>query len=26
LIDRIYILELYNPSKRVEGNAGQILE
>ena len=26
MIDRIYILELYSTSKRVEGNAGQILD
>ena len=26
MIDRIYILELCNISKRVEGNAGQILD
>ena len=26
IIDRIYILELYNITKRVEGNAGQILD
>jgi len=26
MIDRIYILELYSITKRVEGNAGQILE
>ena len=25
MIDRIYILELYSITKRVEGNAGQIL-
>jgi len=26
MIDRIYILELYSITKRVEGNAGQILD